>query len=240
SFRIHAPFTATLWFYALLLLVVVAAGYWLYRYRRRQLNRTRQVRSEISRNLHDEVGANLTNISLSSLLARRELHNDDLVNQLLERIYQDSQLVSESMREIVWSINPDIDTLGEALPRMLHYAAQLLEANGIQLQAEITPEVEHLKLSMQQRRDVYLIFKEAVNNMVKHSRASRAIVRFEQSGNTLVMSVADNGSGFDAAVQALENGLKNMRERARQHHWTLDIRSRPQQGATITLNARIA
>ena len=240
SFHISPSFTATVWFYALLLLTAAAAALVLYRYRLRQLNRTRQVRSEISRNLHDEVGANLTNISLSSLLARRQLHDEGLVNQLLERIYQDSQLVSESMREIVWSINPDIDTLGDALPRMLQYAAQLLEARGIELHAEISPEVEQLKLSMKQRRDVYLIFKEAVNNMARHSKATRAFIHFHLSGNMLIMRIADNGSGFDTALSAGQNGLKNMQERAREHRWNLEILSGPQKGATITLNARIA
>jgi len=235
-FRIDPPFTQTAGFYALLLLAAATVLYILYRYRRRQSNRTRQIRSEISRNLHDEVGANLTNISLSSLLAQRQLRNTGAVNEILERIYQDSQMVSESMREIVWSINPDIDTLGESLPRMLHYASHLLEANSIELQAEIVPEVERLRLSMKQRRDVYLIFKEAINNMVRHSRATRAIVQFYLSGKTLIMKIADNGAGFDPITLPGNNGLKNMQERARQHHWKLEISSRPQQGTTIILN----
>ena len=186
------------------------------------------------------MGANLTNISFSSLLAQRQLHNGGAVNRLLERIYQDSLLVSESMREIVWSINPDIDTLGDALPRMLHYAAQLLESNSIELNAEIAPEVEQLKLSMKQRRDLYLIFKEAVNNMVRHSNASRAFIHFELSGPTLIMRIADNGSGFDTVPTGWQNGLKNMQQRAGEHKWNLEIRSRPTQGASITLSARIA
>ena len=240
SFRIQPPFTQTAWFYALLLLAIVAATWSFFLYRARQANNTREVRSEISRNLHDEVGANLTNISFSSLLAQRQLNNGRAVNQLLERIYQDSLLVSESMREIVWSINPDIDTLGDALPRMLHYAAQLLESNSIELNAAVAPEVEQLKLSMKQRRDLYLIFKEAVNNMVRHSNASRAFIHFELSGPTLIMRIADNGSGFDTVPSSWQNGLKNMQQRAGEHKWNLEIRSRPTQGASITLNARIA
>lgn len=236
SFRIDPPFTQTPYFYALLLLALATGIVVLYRNRARQLNRTRQIRSEISRNLHDEVGANLTNISLSSLLAQRQLRNEAAVSRILERIYQDSQLVSESMREIVWSINPDIDTLGEALPRMLHYASHLLEANSIELKAEILPEVERLRLSMKQRRDVYLIFKEAINNMVRHSKATRGFVQFYLSGKALIMKIADNGAGFDTVASTWNNGLKNMQERARQHRWKLDIFSCPQQGTTITLD----
>jgi signal transduction histidine kinase/ligand-binding sensor domain-containing protein len=236
SFRIEPAFAQTATFYALLATIFAAGILALYIYRKRQLSRTRQIRSEISRNLHDEVGANLTNISLSSLLAQRQLKNENAVSTILERIYQDSQLVSESMREIVWSINPEIDTLGEALPRMLHYASNLLETNKIELRAEIAPEVERLHLSMRQRRDFYLIFKEALNNMVRHSKASRALVQFYLSGRSLCMKIADNGTGFDLNIAISGNGLKNMRERARQHRWKLEVRSRLQQGTTITLD----
>ena len=235
TFHIDPPFAQTAGFYALLTGIIAAGLLSLYAYRRRQKSRTSEIRSEISRNLHDEVGANLTNISLSSLLAQRQLSNQGAVSSILERIYQDSQLVSESMREIVWSINPEIDTLGEALPRMLHYASNLLETNRIELKAEIIPEVERLRLTMRQRRDFYLIFKEALNNMVRHSKATRALVQFYLSGRSLCMKIADNGTGFDAATNTPGNGLKNMRERARQHHWKLEVWSRFQQGTTIIL-----
>jgi signal transduction histidine kinase/ligand-binding sensor domain-containing protein len=235
SFYIHPPFTQTLAFYTIFFLAMASIAWLLYRYRRRQTQRSRQIRSEISRNLHDEVGANLTNISLSSLLARRQLHNDTAVSQLLDRIYQDSQQVSESMRDIVWSIDPNIETLGEALPRMLHYASGLLEARDIELEAAVAPEVEQLKLDMQQRRDIYLIFKEAVNNMARHSKASSARIRFDLDGHSLRMTVQDNGSGFDSIVPGGHNGLRNMQERARRHQWRLHIRSGLFQGTTITL-----
>jgi len=236
SFRIKPPFRQTPSFYLLLALTLALIAWTLHRYRQIQRNKTTQVRSEISRNLHDEVGANLTNISLSSLLAQRQLHDQAVVGQLLERIYLDSQQVSESMREIVWSINPDIDTLGEALPRMLQYASGLLEANGIELETAITAEVEGFRLDMRERRDFYLVFKEAVNNLARHSNASRALIRFFRSGHGLVMIVKDNGTGFDTRFPMLHNGLKNMKERARWHGWRLNISSEPGQGTDVTLD----
>ncbi len=235
SFRIPTPFSHTFVFYALLLGAVAGLVCILYSYRQKQLNRTLQIRSEISRNLHDEVGANLTNISLSSLRAKQQLHNEKAVRQLLESIYEDSQTVSEAMRDIIWSIDPAIDTLGDALPRMLHYATRLLEADKIELHAEIPAEVEAIKLSMKQRRDVYLIFKESINNMAKHSNATQAFIRFASAPNTLIMTIADNGSGFDTGAGRTSNGLRNMRERARDHGWKLKIESGPQLGTTITL-----
>jgi ligand-binding sensor domain-containing protein/anti-sigma regulatory factor (Ser/Thr protein kinase) len=240
SFRISPPFSRTIGFYALILLALGGLSWTLYHFRQRQINRTKQIRSEISRNLHDEVGANLTNISLSSLLAKKQIHDEYAVSQLLERIYQDSQTVSEAMREIVWSIDPSIDTLGDALPRMLHYASKLLEANNMELQAEILPAVEDIKFSMQQRRDIYLIFKEAVNNMARHSQATAAFIHLSEKRGTFIMTITDNGRGFDTGAVRISNGLKNMRERAREHSWQLDIRSGTGSGTTIVLYAGIA
>jgi signal transduction histidine kinase len=212
----------------------------MHRFRLRQLLRTEEVRAEISRNLHDELGSTLTNISLGSLLAQKQLKQDSAIHRLLEKIYQDSQTVSQTMREIVWSINPDIDTLGEALPRMLHYASELLEAKGIELQAEMAPEIEQVKLGMQQRRDLYLIFKEAVNNLARHSDAAHAGIRMRLSGNTLLMTISDDGVGFAKNGSFMSNGLRNMMERAKSHQWQLNIQSEPGTGTILILKAAIA
>jgi len=93
---------------------------------------------------------------------------------------------------------------------------------------------------MKQRRDVYLIFKEGVNNMAKHSNATQASIHFASAPNTLIMTIADNGCGFDAGAIRMSNGLRNMRERARDHGWQLKIESGPKAGTTIILHACIA
>jgi signal transduction histidine kinase/ligand-binding sensor domain-containing protein len=239
-FYIAPPFTKTGWFYALIVLAIATVFYLLYRFRLRQLLRTEQIRSEISKNLHDEVGASLTNISLSSLLAQKQLHNKEPVSRILERIYQDSQNVSEAMREIVWSINPHIDTMGEALPRMLRYASEVLEAKNMELHAEIPAEIEKVKLTMQERRDLYLIFKEAVNNLAKHSKATKASIHLHLKENRITMVISDNGIGFDTNSPYINNGLKNMKERADSHHWELGVQSGSSIGTTITLKVQIA
>ena len=236
NFIINTPFTQTIWFYILLLFFVIGIFYTFYRFRLKQLMQTELVRSEISKNLHDEVGSNLTNISLSSLLAQKQLQNKDALTKLLQRIYEDSQTVSEAMREIVWSINPKIDTLGEALPRMLRYASDLLEANSIELHAEIAPEAEQLKLNMKERHDVYLIFKEAINNIAKHSNAKNTQVKIYLVNNKFAMKINDDGKGFDVNASFINNGLKNMKERAQLHKWNLQLQSQNNRGTTILLN----
>ncbi len=240
KFAIQKPFSQTFLFYGLIALIMGGAFYGLYRFRLAELARSEQIRTEISRNLHDEVGSTLTNISLSSLLAQKQISNETSVSRLLERIYQDSQTVSETMREIVWSINPEIDTLGEALPRMLHYASEVLEAKNIELQAVINTGIDDVKLSMQKRRDLYLIFKETINNLAKHSNASLAKVELGVKNNWLTMIISDNGSGFDQSLPLLNNGLKNMKSRAQSHRWQLFIQSAPGNGTILTLKAAVA
>lgn len=240
QFYIRKPFSQTTLFYLLIVSAIGGLFYALYHFRLRQLMRTEQIRSEISKNLHDEVGSALTNISLGTLLAQKQLKKESSVNRILERIYQDSQNVSQSMREIVWSINPKIDTLGEAIPRMLHYASELLEAKDIELRANVEPEISHVKLSMQQRRDLYLIFKETVNNLAKHSSASMVEIRLYIENNILYMVISDNGVGFDPSSTFFQNGLRNMRERAASHKWNLNLETEQGEGTTITLKARIA
>jgi signal transduction histidine kinase/ligand-binding sensor domain-containing protein len=239
-FYIRPPFTQTGWFYGLIVLSMGGLFYGLYRFRIRQLTRTEEIRNEISKNLHDEVGSTLTNISLASLLAQKQVPQENPASRLLDRIYQDSQMVSQTMREIVWSINPKIDTLGDALPRMLNYASELLEAKNIQLKAEIAPQIEHIKLSMEERRDLYLIFKESVNNLARHSGACNAQIHFQLDEGLLKMSIADDGKGFDCIVDSMGNGLKNLRERATRHKWHLTIHSAPGSGTTLSLKADVA
>lgn len=240
SFSIRKKFSQTAWFYGFILVGMGILFYALHRFRLRQLLRTEEVRSEISKNLHDEVGSALTNISLGTLLAQKQLHQTEPVRSLLERIYQDSQHASESMREIIWSIDPKIDTIEEALPRMIHYASELLEARNIEVKAEMETGTAHIKLSMQQRRDLYMIFKESINNLAKHSKATKVEIKWNYRNNLLSMMVADNGMGFQHPASEDHHGLSNMKERAERQGWNLDIHSGPGSGTTVLLKAIIA
>jgi len=121
---------------------------------------------------------------------------------------------------------------------MLRYASELLEAKDIELHAAIDPEIEHMKLSMPQRRDLYLIFKEAVNNLAKHSKSTGVSIKFHLINNSIVMIISDNGIGFDIAAPFINNGLRNMQERAKNHDWQLHVQSKPHEGTTITLKTQ--
>ena len=126
------------------------------------------------------------------------------------------------------------------MPRMLLYASEVLEARDIAVSAEVAPGLDHVKLDMQSRRDLYLIFKEAVNNLAKYSAATHVNITMRLQGNRLTLVISDNGIGFDPSVTSAGNGLKNMKERAEKHHWDLNIQASPGTGTTITLQAAVA
>lgn len=238
SFIIKRPFTNTIWFLLSILTGSILIFYALYHFRLKQLKRTDMMRNEISKNLHDEVGSNLSNINLSVLLAQKHLHDKTVLKKLLQRIYEDSRTVSDSMREIVWNINPNTEHLGNVFPRMLHYASEILEAKNIDLQATISPLAEGLKLNMKERYDVYLIFKEAINNIARHSEAKHVQIQFNSLHSNLQIIIIDDGKGFDYDTVFINSGLKNMQERAKSHNWEIKIQSMPDAGTTILLHTK--
>ncbi len=237
-FNITPKFTSTPWFHlswaAALSLIIMA---W-YRYRLYQMRKLAAMRSAISQDLHDEIGSRLTNINLMGQLVRRSPDQAEQ-QQLMQRIQEESQTISQSMREIIWSVDPRHDDLELAMPRMLSFASQLLEAAGVEVQARIG-ELADVHLDMAQRRDMFLIFKEAVHNAAKHSGASQVSIRAEKERQHFTLEVKDDGNGTDLQrVNGSLGGLRYMRERATRHGWQLLLDTRPGGGTSVRLRMNL-
>ena len=142
----------------------------------------------------------------------------------------------ESLDDIVWIINPLNDSMHRIVARMREVAATILEPKEIDYTFYVDEKVNYLKLDMGKRRDVFLIFKEAVNNMAKYSECSKAIIHITAKQNRLIMHIEDNGCGFDETIIDDGNGLINMRKRAEGLQGRLLIHSIPGQGTELTLN----
>jgi len=240
TIRIQNPFWLSWWFITLAVLTTLGAAYALYRYRLNQLIRTQQVRNTISQNLHDDIGSSLSNIQILNELARRNMASAQTAESYLQKSAEDIQRVSEALSDIVWNVNPKYDDLHNLLIRMKRYAGDLLDGKGISHLLNF-PEVSiHIVMPMEQRRDFYLIFKEALNNLVKYARATEARVEIVASKTQVALSIADNGIGFDAEHTPKGNGLENMKQRARRWKGRLLVESRPDQGTTITLSMPLA
>ena len=193
------------------------------------------IRNTISKDLHDEIGSSLTNVNILNELTKRTLSAPVQAQEYLQQAGESIQQISESLGDIVWNINPQYDDIQNLLVRMRRYAADMLEGATILYQLEFPEEVSHFKLPMDKRRDFYLLYKEAINNLVKYSKATKAQVKLTLTENVLHLCIEDNGIGFDVNTIRKGNGLNNMQHRADLLKSRFHISSQPQQGTSIEL-----
>lgn len=233
-FSVRPYFTETYWFLLLSAGAVFLLVWSWYRYRLLHLRRLERMRAQISRDLHDEIGSRITNINMMSQIIRREPGGGKPAQDLLGKIQEESEEITRSMREIIWNIDPRNDSLAAAMPRMLAYASQLLEPRNIEVRAAIG-ELESVVLDMARRRDLLLIFKEAVHNIAKHSGATVATIHAQVEDGRFRLRIADNGMGFDRTRAAEGSGLRSMQWRAEAHRWDLHVESTPGSGTTASV-----
>ncbi|MBP6730467.1 MAG: sensor histidine kinase [Chitinophagales bacterium] len=196
-----------------------------------------QMRSRLSRDLHDDIGSTLSSINILSRTAQSNLKqgNDDKARTSLEKINERSQRLLDNMGDIIWNVNPDNDTIEEVMSRMREYGTAILEAKNIDYIFNFPADIVDCKLTMQVKSNLYLIFKEAVNNLSKYSGCTRANLSLSFSHSHLHLTIADNGIGFNNPEVKHRGGLANMVHRAEEMKGTISIRSEINMGTTIDL-----
>lgn len=196
-------------------------------------------RIRISSDLHDDIGSTLGSISYFSQLAHMQSgkQNETELRGLLDKIVAVSQEALENMSDIVWSINPANDSIEKMLLRMHNYARELLHSADIEYLVDVDQRVNDLRISMQQRKSVFLIFKETVYNAAKYAACTQVKVSVSNLEGKLKLHIQDNGKGFDTEnyVSKNGNGIKNMRLRAEEAGAQFEIVSAPDKGTGITL-----
>ena len=237
---ITPPWWGTWWFRIGALLVFAGALYAFYRYRLAQAVKVVRVRERIARDLHDEIGSTLSSVSLFSSVAQKKAAGKaPEASELLGRITDSTTQVLEAMNDIVWAVNADNDDMASVIKRMHAFAVNVTEARGCKLHLHADEELKTWRLEMTQRKNLYLIFKEAVNNAMKYSGCANLHVELRRDKSTIVLRVVDDGSGFDVrngnGNVGGGNGLGNMRNRAAEIPGTLTISSTLGQGTTVEL-----
>jgi len=194
------------------------------------------VRNNIAKDLHDEIGSTLTSIKILSEVSEKNLQRDQAkTSSFLQKISEQSAAVQQGISDIVWAVKPENDKLQNMVIRMREYAAQTLESKNVHTVINIDEEVLDKTIDMNQRRDLFLVFKEAVNNIAKYAAATEVQVKLGKVNNDLQLQVVDNGCGFDIDKQTSSSGLKNMQTRAASLKGMLDIYSEPGKGTAVTL-----
>ena len=236
TFRIAAPLWQRPWFVALLILMVGLCIYALYRYRLARLLEVANMRTRIATDLHDDIGADLTKIALLSEVARRQLgEGAERPDGPLLSIARISREAVATMSDIVWAINPQRDSLRDLVSRMRRHAEEVFTLRGIELSFDAPEDGQRLRLGVDVRRDLFLIFKEAVNNAVRHSRSTRVEIELWAEGSGLCLRLSDNGVGFDPSAEGGGHGLMSMRRRAEDLGGRLEVESSTGGGTTVTL-----
>ena len=236
----HAPFWQRWWFIALCIIVALSIGYMIYRYRIGQFEKMQTMRNTISTNLHDDIGASLSNIHILTVLTQRNISKTAEATSYITKAGDEIQRISESLSDIVWYINPKYDDLDQLFIRMKRYAADMLDGKNIQAELIFPDGAEKISMPMDQRRDFYLIFKEAVNNLAKYSAATLATVKVSTGHHTIHLAVKDNGRGFDQQTMRYGNGMENMKQRAEKWKAALLVQSVPGEGTTILLDMKVS
>jgi ligand-binding sensor domain-containing protein/two-component sensor histidine kinase len=234
--HIKPPFWKTWWFLSLMGLAFFGLLYLMHRLRINRILAVENLRNRVARDLHDDMGSTLSTINILSTMAKSKLNTDNVrVSEYLGKISDNSQRMMEAMDDIVWSIKPMNDSMQKITARMREIATSVLEAKDIDLDFRTDPSIEEVKMDMEARRDFFLVFKEAINNIAKYSHANKAQVHLALHHQRLIMMVQDDGIGFDID-KADGNGLGNMYKRAASLKGRIQIQSKPGEGTQITLN----
>jgi|ERR1041384_646342 ligand-binding sensor domain-containing protein/signal transduction histidine kinase len=240
EFRILQPLWLRWWFITLMTLLVAVAMYALVRYRLQRLIELERVRTRIASDLHDDIGSNLSLIAgLSEVLGQQARSVDSRMADRLSQIAAVSRRSVDAMSDIVWAVNPKHDRLIDLSQRMRRFASDSFTARDIQLRFKAPDKQHDIKIGAEIRREVFLIFKEAVHNAVRHSGCKSAEVALEINRRMIVLRVSDDGTGFDQKSVVDGHGLTNMKERAEKISGELAVNSRAGAGSEIILKAPV-
>ncbi len=224
---VQPQFWQTWWFRAAVILCLIGTVVGVVRYlstqklrRRLQLLEQQEAlekeRSRIARDLHDQLGANLTQVALLSEMAEADKHSPAEIESHAQQISQTARETTRSLDEIVWAVNPSNDTVEGLVNYACKYAQEYLALAGLRYRAEVPAQLPAIPIPPEVRHNVFLAFKEAVNNVVKHAQASEVWIRLRLQSDYFALSIEDNGRGLgtlDSQAAQTRNGLRNMRKR---------------------------
>jgi len=197
-------------------------------------------RSRIARDLHDQLGANLTQVALLSEMAKSDRDLPAEVESHADQILQTARETTHALDEIVWAVNPSNDTLEGLVNYAVKYAQEYLALAGLRYRAEVTAQLPAAALPPEVRHNVFLAFKESVNNVVKHAQASEVWIRLQFSADQFTFEIADNGRGLahvDPQRAKTRNGLRNMRKRLEEIGGEFTMTPAPAGGTIVRLTA---
>jgi signal transduction histidine kinase len=233
-FSVAPPFWRTWWFLTLALVGIAAIAYRLHLNRVARLLAVERLRLRIAADLHDDVGSNLAHVSMLGELAGRALDGTNpKARELIERMAATSRETIEAMGDIVWSIHPKNDRLSDMIQRMTGFAADVLAARDIDFAFDTPSGDAELALPIEVRRDLLLIFKEAINNAARHASCTKVRASLAIVGDRIRLAVEDDGRGLPPGAGSDGHGLADIRARAEGLGGEAEIENLPGGGVAV-------
>ncbi len=218
DFTVLPPLWRRWWFESLALAAMIGTVYLLHRYRVSQLVRLERMRTAIATDLHDDIGASLSQIAILSEVARAGVSSQDrLPHESLERVGALAREMVDSLSDIVWSIRAEPEGLDSLVRRMREFALDVLVSQGIDFDFRTPPAGGRVQLSLHARRQIFLMFKECIHNVSRHSGCTAVKANLDIADGEIALTVEDNGRGMNGAAKRTGtggNGIPGMRRRA--------------------------
>jgi signal transduction histidine kinase len=237
-FTLRPLFWQTWWFRLLLAALVVALLAAAYQYRVRHLLAMQRLRLRLASDLHDDVGSNLSSIALISEMLQTGDHHDDRERRQLQRLHGAAEDTVRALRDIIWLVDPEHDTLADLVGKMRSVPRTIL--NGTPCTFEVRAPIPPLPLDVQRMRNLFLIYKEVLHNIARHAEACHVTVKVAEQDGYFTIYVRDDGKGFDERTVLHGYGLANMRRRAKDLGGHIEVDSTPGSGTVVTFTAKIA
>jgi ligand-binding sensor domain-containing protein/signal transduction histidine kinase len=243
DFTVLPPVWKRWWFESLALALALALVFAAHRYRLAQMVSIERMRTAIASDLHDDIGASLSQIAILSEVARAGGQGHVPSREPLERVAALARELVDSMSDIVWSIRYEPHGLDSLIRRMREFALDLLGSQGIEFELRTPLKRESTELSLQARRQLFLIFKECIHNAARHSHGTAVSAELTLTDREVALTVEDNGAGLSTIERAPGvnggNGIPSMRRRAESLGGRLELNSKCGEGCVVSVHLPI-
>ena len=221
----------TWWFKLLIFLAIAGIMYAFYRYRIAQIKKQHEIRKNIATDLHDDLGSTLNSVKVFTNLAISGVKQEESLQQVKDNLNE----ATMGLRDMIWVLDDSLDTVDELVTRLKQYAIPVAAASNIQAEIKADSEINNRQLSKEEKRNLFLVCKEVINNSIKYAEASKINIAITASGKKIQIVIRDNGKGFNVDEVKKGYGLKNMQYRTGQIKYKASLVSSPGKGTQITI-----
>jgi signal transduction histidine kinase len=240
EFTVLPPLWRRWWFESLAVALAAALVFAAHRYRVTQMVALERMRTAIATDLHDDIGSSLSQIAILSEVARVSGNGQGRPGEPLERVATLARELVDSMGDIVWSIRAEPHGMDSLIRRMREFGLDLLASQGIEFELRTPPPGHDVQLSLQERRQLFLVFKECLHNAARHSHGTTVIAGMRVVDRGIALTVEDDGVGLRNGEKSLGwkggTGIQNMRRRVESLGGRMQLTSKPGEGCRVEIH----